>query len=189
MFHNHTKAFAQFEPAIIPAAPAAARTTLGGDTLVETAQGWVAVRSLRVGDALATLDGGFAPITAITTPDMTGPLVCVPGGALSNCSDVTLPGDVHVGLDLPGHIHDAPLVTAPLNALCGWRGIRPTLAGATDLATLHFETEELIYAQTGLLIHAAPGGETFFERLGYGETRAKIALLQARLAQPQRVAA
>lgn len=189
MFHNHTTAFVDFNAAITPAPSPAAQTTLSGETLVETLHGWVAARTLRAGDALATLDGGFVPITAIRTPEITSAMVRIPGGALSNCSDVMLPGNVHVGLDLPGHISDAPLVTAPLNALCGWNGIRPTLSGAAELATLHFDTEELIYAQTGLLIHASPAGDTFFERLSYGETCAKIALLQARLGQPDSVAA
>jgi len=189
MFYNHTTDFAQFNTALTPAPALAAHCTLSGETMVETQQGWVAARTLRAGDALATLDGGFAPISAITKPDITNAMVHIPGGALSNCSDVVLPGDVHVGLELPAHVSDAPMVTAPLSALCGWRGIRPTFAGSSELATLQFDTEELIYAQTGLLIHAAPIGETFFERLNYGETRAKITLLQARLGQPDTIAA
>lgn len=189
MFHNHNTAFAAFDPALTTAAASAAQSTLSGETMVETPQGWVAAHTLRAGDALATLDGGFAPITAISTSNVTGAMVRIPGGALSNCSDVVLPGDVHVGLELPNHVSDAPFVTVPLSALCGWQGIRPTLVGAAELATLHFDTEELIYAQTGLLIHAAHSGETFFNRLSYGETRARITLLQARLGQPDTVAA
>lgn len=189
MLHNHNTAFAQFDPAIIAAPAPDARTTLSGETMVETRQGWVAARTLRAGDSLATLDGGFAPITAITAPQITSTMMRIPGGALSNCSDVILPGNVHVALDLPAHLSQAPVVTAPLSALSGWQGIRPTLAGGAELATLHFDTEELIYAQTGLLIHSAPSTETFFEQLSYGETRAKLALLQSRFIQPDSIAA
>ena len=164
MFHNHNTAFAQFDPAITTTPTPDPRTTLSGETMVETRQGWVAARTLRAGDALATLDGGFAPITAISTPQISSAMVRVPGGALSNCSDVILPGNVHVALKLPAHLSQAPVVTAPLSALCGWQGIRLTLAGAAELATLHFDTEELIYAQTGLLIHSAPDTETFFQQ-------------------------
>lgn len=191
MFQNHSTAFAEFQAAI-PAAPlsiSGSQTTLSGETLVETPHGWVAARTLQTGDALATLDGGFVPITAITTPRVTSAMVHIPGGALSNCSDVMLPGHVHVGLDLPAHLSDAPLVTAPLNALCGWNGIRPTLSGTATLATLHFDSEELVFAQTGLLVHAAPRSNPFFEQLSHGETCAKIARLQAQMAQPHCVAA
>lgn len=186
MFHNHDTAFAQFDPAITPAADNGPCTTLSAQTRVETERGWVAVQNLRAGDAVATYDGGFVPITAIRPTGVTSAMVHVPGGVLSTCSDVALPGDSHVVLDLPGQ---SALVTVPLNALCGWRGIRPTLQGAAELSTIHFDSEELIYAQTGLLIHAAPDTTPFFTRLSYGDTRAKLTLLAAGFGAPDTAAA
>lgn len=189
MFHNHASAFARFDPAITAPADLTPRLTLSGQTRVETAQGWVAARTLRAGDVLATLDGGFAPITAISTPDISGPMIHVPGGTLSACSDLILPGEAHVALMPSPRLSEAPIVSVPLRALCGWRGIRPTLFGAAELATLHFETEELIFAQTGVMIHAAPADSPFFPMLSYGDTRALLALMDERFGRPDTAAA
>lgn len=189
MFLNHDAAFTTFTPAVSPALPDHMATLCAG-TRVETRNGWATVDQLSAGDAVATLDGGFATLTAISHPRRTSPLVHVPGGALSNCSDIALPADTRIALTPPARWCEAPVVSAPLKALSGWRGIRPTLFAGPDLATLHFADEEMIYAQSGLLIHAhASAAPTFFRTLGYGDTRALLALIEGKMVRPDTVAA
>ncbi|KIC48535.1 hypothetical protein [Tateyamaria sp. ANG-S1] len=186
MFLNHDAAFAD----ITPIAAARISATLTAHTMLETDAGWRTVDALKAGDAVATLDGGFAEITAITKPDHGAPLVHIPGGVLSTCSDVSLPADAHIALHAPAGWSDAPVVSAPVKALSGWRGVRPSLFHGPDLAELHFADEEMIYAQSGLLIHAAPStGDTFFPRLDYGNARAMLAASAGKFGQPDTVAA
>ncbi|MBY5932282.1 hypothetical protein KUV51_04655 [Tateyamaria omphalii] len=186
MFLNHDTAFADITPVSTPSICA----TLTAHTVLETETGWRTVDALQVGDAVATLDGGFAEITAIKNPSRTSPLVHVPGGVLSTCSDISLPADAHVALHTPSGWMDAPVVSVPVKALSGWRGIRPTLFHGPDLAELHFADEEMVYAQSGLLIHAAPStGDSFFPRLDYGNARAMLAASAGKFGQPDTVAA
>ncbi|APX11723.1 hypothetical protein [Tateyamaria omphalii] len=186
MFLNHDTAFAD----ITPVATRRISAMLTAHTLLETEAGWRTVDALQAGAAVATLDGGFAEITAITKPDRAAPLVHIPGGVLSACSDISLPADAHVALHTPAGWSDAPVVSIPVKALSGWRGVRPTLFHGPDLAELHFEHEEMIYAQSGLLIHAAPNtGDSFFPRLGYGDARAMLAASAGKMGQPDSAAA
>ena len=120
MFLNHDAAFTTFAPAMTPAAPQYT-ATFSAQTRVETRSGWASVDTLCAGDAVATLDGGFAEITAISHPKRATPLVHVPGGVLSTCSDVALPADTHVALTPPARWSDAPVVSVPLRALSGSR--------------------------------------------------------------------
>lgn len=183
MLLNHDTAFAAFTPA--NASPSAERThttTLSAQTLLETPSGWATVDTLRAGDDVATLDGGFVRICAISRPERRAPLIHVPGGVLSNCSDVSLPSDARVALTPPARWSQAPVVSVPIKALCGWNGIRPTLFAGPDLATLHFDTEEMLFAQSGLLIHAYDGApDPFFPVLEYGDTRALLALIDGKM--------
>lgn len=189
MFLNHDAAFADITPVKTPAAPQIS-ATVTAHTLMETESGWAAVDSLQAGDAVATLDGGFAEITAITRPDRSAPLVHIPGGVLSTCSEIAVPADAHVALHTPARWIDAPVVSVPVKALSGWCGIRPTLFNGPDLTQLHFADEEMIYAQSGLLIHAAPStGDSFFPKLSYGDARAILALSAGKMGQPDTIAA
>ncbi|WP_299725241.1 hypothetical protein [uncultured Tateyamaria sp.] len=189
MFLNHDAAFTTFTPAIQPNQPDHT-ATLSAQTRLETPRGWASLDALCVGDSVATLDGGFARITAITHPKRRAPLVQVPGGVLSTCSDISLPADAHVALTPPARWSQAPVVSVPIKALSGWNGIRPTLFAGPDLATLHFEDEEMIYAQSGLLIHAFDTrAEGFFQTLNYGDTRALLALMDGTMPAPDAAAA
>ncbi len=189
MLLNHTTAFTTFSPAIT-SAPRGHRATLSAQTLLETPTGWTSVDTLQAGDKVATLDGGFAPIAAISRPDRHAPLVHVPGGVLSTCSDIALPGDARIALTPPARWSQAPVVSVPVKALSGWHGIRPTLFAGPDLTTLHFENEEMVFAQTGLMIHAHDGSpDPFFPTLTYGDTRALLALIGGTMPAPDAAAA
>jgi len=182
MFLKHTTAFDTFAP--VTTAPSAApgfSLTTSGETMLETPRGWRALDDLKAGDQVATFDGGFAEITGISAAPAT-PMIEVPGGTLSACSDLALPADTHVVLELPELLPDTALVSVPVKALCGWHGIRPRFVTPTELCQLAFADEELIFAQTGLLLHAAPTeGDSYFTRMGYGETRALLGLSDDRL--------
>lgn len=182
MFLNHQTAFDTFAP--VTTENALRHTiTATASTVLETAQGWRPVSDLQAGDRVATLDGGFAEITGIANA-APAQLVRVPGGTLSACSDITLPADCHVALPLPATVSEAPVVSVPLKALIGWSGIRPAMFRASDLATLIFAEEEMVYAQTGLLLHAADQEPGFYARKTYGETRALLALMDRRMPAP-----
>ncbi|MEL7131769.1 MAG: hypothetical protein AAGK77_05080 [Pseudomonadota bacterium] len=189
MFLNHDTDFADITP-VTTALPPSHAATVTAHTLLETETGWMTADALQAGDAVATLDGGFAEITAITKPSTAAPLVHIPGGVLSTCSDIALPADAHVALHTPAGWIDAPVVSIPVKALSGWRGVRPTLFYGPDLAQLHFANEEMIFAQTGLLIHAAStSGDSFFPRLNYGDARAMLAASTGKIGNPDTVAA
>lgn len=189
MFLNHDAAFTTFTPALT-AETVDHTATLTAQTRLETRHGWASVDALSIGDSVATLDGGFAQITAISRPKRRAPLVQVPGGVLSTCSDMCLPADAHIALRAPARWGHAPIVSAPIKALSGWNGIRPTLFAGPDLATLHFEDEEMIYAQTGLLVHAFDKrADSFFPTLNYGDTRALLALVDGKMPAPDAAAA
>ncbi|MFL4470883.1 hypothetical protein ACERZ8_13685 [Tateyamaria armeniaca] len=189
MFLNHDAAFTTFSPAMQSSLPDHT-ATLSAQTKLETPRGWASVDALSVGDRVATMDGGFATITAISHPKRRAPLVQVPGGVLSTCSDISLPADAHIALTPPARLSQAPVVSAPIKALSGWNGIRPTLFAGPDLATLHFADEEMIYAQTGLLIHAFDARtDSFFPTLNYGDTRALLALMDGKMPGPDAAAA
>ncbi len=194
MFLNHGQAFAQFAPA--DTADAAAKppvpplprrhepSAFRSGTLLETPSGWRPVETLTAGDRVATLDGGFAELTGVRRHRIapgSARASHVPAGSLNTCSDMILTAGQHVALIEPEceTLFQAPRVLAPAAALCGFRGIT-SVAGYSDIEAtqLTFENEEIVYAQTGALIHVpAQGGDPFFRILGYGETRALLALL------------
>jgi hypothetical protein len=162
-------------------------------TLVDTARGWMPVERLAPGDRVQTLDGGLRPLAAVIRRSVDsvagGPraahLIEVPGGVLDTCSDLAVLAESRLLLDLPEAEarHGSPLVLAPAAALEGWCGIRKAAArGRSGAVTLVFEDEEVIFAQTGALVHCpAPGAEGavpglaeasgFFVTLDWRQTR------------------
>jgi hypothetical protein len=158
-------------------APARRPLTCGmvAGTLVETATGWKPVEALSLGDALQTLDGGLAWLHAldrqILTPAQNPLLVHLPGGAFDACSDLLLlPGQLvlldTLGLPVAGQ-PDALYVFVPAMALIGLQGVRRfELRHPREVITPFFAEEEMVYAQTGVLLHcpalmAKPGGGFF----------------------------
>ena len=183
MFLNHTK---DFTPNLVTdAAPVCA---LDAATLLETPQGWRNAATITVGDVVATLDGGFAKVTRTGRRIEIGRMLHVPHGALDNCTDLLLPEDQHVALCTD--LHEAPYVLARVGDMVGFRGIRPVPQATGHLTvTLGFYEEEIVFAQTGALIHAPAAANTsYFKRLPYGETRATLILLQNGLCGPDMAA-
>ncbi len=187
MFLNHTTAFDTFAPITADAALGHAIQATA-NTLFETETGWRPLHALQAGDAVATLDGGFTQIRSVT-PGAPVPMIHVPGGALGACTDVLLPATASVALDVPATVCETPILSVPLRALCGWNGIRHAVDATDTLTTLTFDDEEMVFAQTGLLLHTDNALPGFFERKSYGETRALLALWAGHLPAPDYAAA
>lgn len=187
MFLNHETAFQTFAP-VTPIAAPGHSITASGSALLETETGWKPAHALKAGDSVATLDGGFASIRSVSASTSTQ-LIHVPGGTLGACTDVLLPATASVALHLPASVSDAPVVSVQLQALCGWRGIRRAPGICETEVTLTFDNEEMVYAQTGLLLHTDNAMPGFFQRKSYGETRALLALWSGRLPAPDYAAA
>ncbi|MCA0274091.1 MAG: Hint domain-containing protein [Proteobacteria bacterium] len=164
MFMQHIRQFERAEP-VRPLDTLLARRPrrdgIPGATLVETVTGWRRADSLRPGDRVATWDGGLRELQALNSGRMEAgeTLVRVPGGALDNCSEVWLHAGQLVLIRSPfaAAILDAEAVLLPAAALIGFGGISLAMpAKAQNLVSLHFEADELIFAASGLCLHAAP---------------------------------
>lgn len=190
MLINHTQDFAAFQPALpaeidalMPQPALTAIQSFVPGTMLETRKGWIAVEHLSAQDEVYTLDGGLAPIQSVSASQQRTEheTWCVPAGTLNACSDLHLSENQFIAFDSRAceTLFDAPVVLAPITACAGFGGIAPTKAFRQPLnVTLEFAEEEILYAQTGALLHVpAQSGESFFRTLSYGETRAALALM------------
>jgi len=132
-------------------------------TLVETATGWRGVETLRMGDLVQSLDGGLARVLAVDRrtlrPDMGQAVVAVPGGAFDACSDLQLLPGQHLLVDTLGDaaLPDDAFALIPALALEGRMGCTRRYAlREIEVITPMFATEEIVWANSGLLIHC-PG--------------------------------
>ena len=162
---------------------------LAAGTLVETAVGWRAVELLRVGDHVHTLDGGLRQVRRVERTyygetrggyALDG-VLHVPGGAIGNCDAMVLMPQQQVMMmsrvaeDLLG----VPMVLLPASALDGYRGIsRTAVDGLVEAITLGFDDEEIVYANSGVLMQCAGTvGSDFFTVLDHGRAKALVSLL------------
>ena len=116
MLLDHFNAFEDFQPADLlldfpMAKPArierprrSVRPRTGGflpGTMVDTDRGFMEVRDLKPGDMVYTFDGGAQEVKAVkhSVPRLTT-LMHVPAGALGNDTDLLLPSDQMVALEL-----------------------------------------------------------------------------------------
>ncbi|OUS38829.1 hypothetical protein A9Q94_01270 [Rhodobacterales bacterium 56_14_T64] len=149
------------------------------DTLVETDRGFVQMRDVKVGDSIYTFDGGAQEVKSVKhgVPRLTT-LVHVPAGALGNDVDLLLPSDqmVALELDVAERLFDVPLVMTRLISLVGYKGISPSLPERMARIHLKFEEEELIWAESGMLLQAAGDSiDSAFRKLSLAETRQILA--------------
>lgn len=193
MLLNHSSAFAGFPT--VQGAPRAVRPVpFDPGTLIETDRGWLPANRLCPGDVVQTFDGG--PALLKTADHFAAPPVTrwhVPAGALGNCSAFDLIEGQYVGFRgaRVDHLFGLPVVLAPAAALAGFRRITRAANPANGpLITLTFATEELAMTQTGTLLQV-PGadGDTFYQRLSYGEARALLKMTDPDRCAPDRAAA
>ena len=192
MLLDHFNSFTDFQsvnllmntPVAKPAARPArrARPQAGGflpDTLVETDRGFVQVRDVKAGDKVYTFDGGCQEVKSInhSVPRLTT-LVHVPAGALGNDVDLMLPSDQMVALELDTaeRLFDVSLVMTRLISLVGYKGISPALPERMPRIHLKFQEEELIWAESGMLLQVAGDSlDSAFRKLSLTETRQILA--------------
>lgn len=190
---DHTTHFADFLPVdvllrtdLLPEtakpAPKRARIRSGGflpDTLVETEEGFKQARDVKPGDMVFTFDGGAQEVKSVrhAVPRLTT-LMHVPAGALGNDTDLMLPSDQKVALemDTAERLFGLPVVVTKLIALAGYKGI--AAAAPERLGRIHFEfeEEELVWAESGMLMPAGDDAqESAFHQLSLTETRQVLA--------------
>lgn len=152
------------------------------DALVETEVGWCAVADLKPGVGIATLDGGFAVLTGVLSRAncRDAGSVHVPGGALGNCSGVILPAQQEILLPagLAEPVLDAAYALVPAVALVGRfgvTGVEP--GGGSRFYTLRFAEEEIVWANSGLMLRVPSGPRSAFCRLSGPGARVLVELL------------
>lgn len=197
MFLDHFNSFADFQPAGLlldfpkvqpePEVITTVRNRTGGflpDTLVETDRGFFQARDVKPGDMVYTFDGGSQEVEVVrhAVPRMTT-LMHVPAGALGNDCDLSLPADQMVALEIDAaeRLFGLPLVVVKLVSLAGYKGIKAT--GPEHLGRIHIECaeEELIWAESGMLMQAGEGGpDGAFKELSLSETRQILASEEGR---------
>jgi hypothetical protein len=189
MFHPSPDAFILASPAL-PSGRVLADDLLQANavgfsarTLVETECGWRPVGGLTAGTRLATLDGGFVDLIGVrrtpAKPIAPASSVLVPGGALGNCDDVILGAAQRVLLPTgPAEpVLDAAFALVTAAALAGHFGIRRVVT-EDCLYRLDFASEEVVWANSGLLLHCPAGVDAGFLRLDGNQARALIGLLE-----------
>ncbi|WP_176473884.1 Hint domain-containing protein [Actibacterium ureilyticum] len=171
MFHQDP---AQFDPAqtdaariVAPHRPTAFRGLTGG-TLLETESGWRPVDAITVGDRIHSFDGGLRQVQAVRRHFVTrdalitaGILpVRIAGGTLGACSDLVLmPGQgVLCPVEAARHGGQEHRLIAARD-LRDRAGVaqRPARA-ALALTELGFAEEEILWANTGVLLHCPAAG-------------------------------
>lgn len=175
-------------------------TGLVAGTQVETARGWKRVEQVLTGDRVQTWDGGLQPVTRIERTifgaDLSDAcpegLLMVPGGALDNCDAFYLMPDQHVLLEsaIAQEVLGNPATLVPAAAMEGYRGITRVMpVDLVEVVTLFFDDEEVVYANTGALMHCAPRKaagaalrgavrSAFFEVLPFHRARALVELMR-----------
>lgn len=160
-------------------------------TLVETAAGWQPVETLAIGQAVHTWDGGLQPLVRLERRRIApgASLVAVPGGVLSTCSEMLLLPGQHILVETGAAAArlDRDMVLVPAAALDGYQGAaRRSLRAGIDVIVPAFETEEVVFANTGALVHcagadrpSAPTQSTFFTALDADAARALLGLAPA----------
>lgn len=136
-------------------------------TRIGSAMGWRAVEALAPGDLVLTFDNGLQPLVEVRREtycltDMMAnntATVIVPAGAMGNAVDVELLAGQGVLIESEAAC-DAlgdPFAVIKAKALHGFRGIHccPP-APQIEVITLVFASEQVIYAEGGILLHCPP---------------------------------
>jgi len=135
-------------------------------TRIATERGWRPVEAITVGDKVLTFDNGAQRVVAVTRgahfavcdalPDFAAP-VDVPVGAIGNEEPLVLLPEqpVLVESDAAEAMTGDPFALVPAKALVGYRGIeRFRSLRPVEVISLHFENDELVFAEGGGLMLA-----------------------------------
>jgi hypothetical protein len=143
-------------------------------TQVATNLGWRTVDALQLGDMVLTFDDGLQKVTHIERsrlcddqadfPILHWPLR-VPKGALGNASEMVLLPEqsVMVESDLGEAMFGDPFTLVPACALEGFNGVeRMKPHGAIERVAIHFDTEQVVFANVGTLVHCRAATQDLF---------------------------
>jgi len=137
-------------------------------TQIATNIGWRAVEAIAPGDLAMTFDGGMQKVRRISRNILwSSPQNCpkhlwpleVPVGAMGNKVVMHLlpEQNVMVESDAAEEMLNDPFALIPAAALHGFRGIHRVCPHAEVVVyTLHFDTEQVVFAQCGMLFHCMP---------------------------------
>jgi hypothetical protein len=137
-------------------------------TKVATNLGWCRIESLQQGDLVLTFDDGLQHITRIERTvigeDQLGLAMLhwplrIPKGALGNQDEMTLMPEqsVMVESDLGEAMFGDPFTLVPACALIGYKGIeRIKPHSAVEVLSIHFDSEQIVFANVGALFHCLP---------------------------------
>ena len=168
MYLENSAAFSSAEKVVLGAVFASRKTypTRGivAGTMVETAAGWKPVECVRMGEEVYTYDGGKKPVYAISHHVFGAELqeaypegvFLVPGGALDNCSAFYLLPEQFVLIEsvVATEVLGTPANLVAATALEGHRGIQRVMpVDLLEVIVLEFEDEEVVYTNSGTLIH------------------------------------
>jgi hypothetical protein len=135
-------------------------------TLVETSTGWRASESLCRGDLVQSFDGGLREVIAVDhswlMPGTGVDLVYLPGGLLGNAKDLFLHPGQHLLIDSwdASDLTDAVSALVSASTLAAAFALRRiTVQTPVEVATPLFAEEEVIWANSGLILHC-PGAAT-----------------------------
>lgn len=149
------------------------RATSGfaGGALIATGRGWRPVESIAPGDQVLTFDRDLQPVRAVRRGHLwcgarpcPAPLrpLCAPVGTLGNAAPLTLlpEQNVLVESDMAERLYGDPFVLLPARLLAGARGIGRVLPAAPiEVIALHFERDEIVFANGGALVFCPARGE------------------------------
>lgn len=130
---------------------------------VETTEGWRRVEALLPGHEVQTLAGGTARIQRIerrkywseVTRAWPEGLILVPDGALGTCEGLYLLPDQLLAMPGAGEADGHVLIRAA--TLEGRAGVARALpVDGIDIFALRFEEDEVVWTNSGLLIHCPP---------------------------------
>lgn len=166
MFHHDPDQFRSDQIIAPPQAPVLRGLT--GGTLLETGAGWRPVDAITVGDMVQTFDGGLRPVVALRRHYVTRAAlieqgvqpVRIGGGTLNACSDLwVMPAQGVLCPVDPRRNGGQEHRLCAARDLAGRPGVtrRPARA-ALALTELGFAEEEVVWANTGVLLHCPAAG-------------------------------
>jgi hypothetical protein len=135
-------------------------------TRIATEKGWRPVEAITVGDRVLTFDNGTQNVVAVTrgahsavndAPHAFASPVDVPIGAIGNEEPLVLLPEqpVLVESDTAEAMTGDPFALVPAKALVGYRGVeRFRSLRPVEVISLHFENDELVFAEGGGLMLA-----------------------------------
>ncbi len=153
-------------------------------TMVATAMGWRPVEALAKGDLILTFDRGLQPLRGVTRglhwdadtlcPEALWPLR-VPAGALGNQQDMTLLPEqaVMIESDTADMLYGDPFTLIDAADLDGYRGIeRMPPVVEIEVIQLQFDNDEVVFANSGALVHCPNARLVSVEDLLHAEPQA-----------------